>query len=692
MSETPKSNGGGVLGAFRWFMRNFAPLFWLSVFSSLLGGAIFLAVYAPWILALLIAPTLIHFLYIRVTRTVGLYNPEHFHNWAFVPWRPVLLKLLEMSLTGKEGLYDLKDALYGKTTERLAKWVSVARLLTHLYTPRAYYFGRLLAYQIPFTMPVGANPTAHIVYFGMSGSRKTSSIATSLALHNGNSFVIDPQDYLTTLLHKRRGMGGAGIKGTGQDFHVIAPEGSQSGVPTSSWNFFDELVVIEKKFGRAFVQSFCLSASNLLIVQDSDNQPVFSNVARAYVQACLLFIHTYVPQEHRHLRLARDLIMGRDPRSPDGNIDTVCEMFVQCDEFNGQIREAGMDMRERDAKEKSTFLTSARNQTTWISSMLFDNLMTRSDFSLYDLKYGRLNLHISASSDLIRDDMPQFIRLMVGCALKIFERKGGTPNDDCLFIVDEFQNLGEIEQIAKAGPTLRRYGVKLVLAAQDIEGIRNAYPKAWATLIGNASYSFWFASRQPETLEYLQRLLDKSLGSTSYLQNFLNEGRSRMIVIGPRGAMRLRQAPYYNELPLYYYSPDPDPKHKENIVRRLVRRWLEGQITGPQAVPVSSALAQAPTPPPANNVRASTPIPAPPTRKQSTPTVARAHTLLKNPTAKMQDDVAAAMKLLGLRYGFTRADLDARMLSNDVQTRGLRDAAYRAETQRAHSLLIKHAR
>lgn len=158
----------------------------------------------------------------------------------------------------------------------------------------------------------------------------------------------------------------------------------------------------------------------------------------------------------------------------------------------------------------------------------------------------------------------------------------------CLLAVDEFPSQGHNKSLQTAAPVLRGYGVQLLLIAQDIGHVRAEYPDTWESFLGNADCVFWMGVNHDETVRYLEKVLgttthrEKVKGATKpiererpvmygdQIRRFLNPARNRVIVTrAGKRPLRLKIARYFEELPVWAYDPDPD--HREALLRRITR-------------------------------------------------------------------------------------------------------------------------
>lgn len=174
----------------------------------------------------------------------------------------------------------------------------------------------------------------------------------------------------------------------------------------------------------------------------------------------------------------------------------------------------------------------------------------------------------------------------------------------CLFALDEMPALGHIDVIQTAAPVFRKYGVRLLCIAQDVERLKAVYPHGWGGFLGTAEAVIWMGLEHKETLAYLSELLstatrdekaegggvfskvaarsqktERPLLYPSQIRELLDPQRGNIIVtrFGKR-PLRLKNVPYYSEMPVCFY--DPDRKFTETLGRRIGRMVFRALVPG----------------------------------------------------------------------------------------------------------------
>jgi hypothetical protein len=532
-----------------------------------------------WLAGFLIGRALL----LQLLRICGLYNPDHYRFFPRVPWRfafPLFLRLDHW----------LADFAMGK--KQNAKWAGPLERMAMMYKPGMLLLGRLRVLNIGWLMPVGMRTRRHLVMVATTGAGKTTSVISMLALHRGNSFVIDPKGQIAAALLDRMGGGGTGIIGKGRKALTLDPNRVVSDHPSACWNPFDELHQIEEREGREAVPEVAAKMAEALIQQDGQSQPIFANAAREFVKALVLHIYSREERGNQTLMtLRRMLCQGIQDTDQDGSLPLtpIQNLLMQMD-FNRSFEAIGNAIGTvRDALKKQnegSFLSSAKVQLGWIDFDSIAAISGRSDFSLFDLKDGDLNLFIVGKPSDVRETYTGWFRLLTVMGMQAFERSTNRPAHPTMFVIDEMPSLGYIEVLEKAAPVMRGYGVQLLAITQDLALLQKAYPDGWSTFIGNADAVFWMATNHSESLRYLQQELggrtskdgeDRPIAYGEQLRRFLEPERGNIIVTrnGAR-PLRLKVPHYFRELPVYYYQTDPN--ERETIARAKARDILQTLI------------------------------------------------------------------------------------------------------------------
>lgn len=100
----------------------------------------------------------------------------------------------------------------------------------------------------------------------------------------------------------------------------------------------------------------------------------------------------------------------------------------------------------------------------------------------------------------------QWLRVMVHCAMTGMAR-GPKPKYQTLTILDEFANLGRMEQIKAAVSYASGLGIKLMIVVQDVGQLKEHYEDCYSTFFGNAGAVVVLGANDPGTRREISDLL-----------------------------------------------------------------------------------------------------------------------------------------------------------------------------------------
>lgn len=527
-----------------------------------------------------------HITWCFITRLLGIYNPEHYHRWLWVPWRS-LVKYWTIIKDWQEELIDVGS----KAT---AGWASVLSVLALVYKSGDIPLGRLRLAGIGFFQPHGVEAERHVAMLAGTGSGKTTLLITILGLHKGNVFVIDPKGQITRAIANRRGAGGNGIRGLGKEVALLDPYKIVEGHKRASWNALDELARVEKREGKEAVVKYAMKMAEAIVPID-DSKPYFPKTSRAFLQGLILHVYTTEPAEKRNLVRVRDLATrGYYEHLQDGAFEFLLKEMQGNNAYDGFIANSGATLAET-GRSYGDILSTLRTAMKFLDVPEIRDISKTTDFSLEDLKLGNLDLFVCAPTNSIREELSNWFRLLTISSLDLFEKIPGNLKKPCMFAVDEMPSLGHIEAIETSAPLMRSYGVRLIAVSQDLEKLQKAYPKGWRGFLGNADAVYWIGVNEPMTAKFLsedlgartwskksgwipffkttEKLVDRPVMTADQVTRFLDPQKQNMIVTRySKRAIRTKVIPYYKELPVYFY--DPDPEHKETFFRSLSRKYF----------------------------------------------------------------------------------------------------------------------
>ena len=498
-------------------------------------------------------------------RQNGTYNPELYHRYPRFPWRTLTWPL-----------WKYRDARRRSVGSRHGSgFASRAEVLRHMFIPGDLLVGRLLFYGFRWLpefgglMPVGVRTKRHLCIVAGTGSGKTTTLISMLALYPGNAFVIDPKGQIASALLNRCGTGGGGIVGKGGRAVLLDPTGIVEGKASSQWNPFEELHAVERAHGKAAVANLAKKMADALIEDDSQKEPFFAIASRQLITAMLLHIYSTEPVERHTLSRLSDLLYSPTLAGGDASeaeiatsLDFLIHEMSQNQAFDGEVRKAVVLLQQAMREGKyAGVVGTAYSQMGWISQVA--PISGHSDFQLLELKTGRLTLFLTATTTDLSGRLKPWFRLLTTMAHQAFELDGVKALEHrTLFVIDEMPSLGKIDVIASSFKVMRDYGMLLVSITQDFKSLAEHYGAAAAGFRDNSDI-LWMGpgtARQGGESSDVDELVSEidHVASASELKRWLapRESGGNLILTRKDGSrpMVLRTPHYFKELPVHFYE------------------------------------------------------------------------------------------------------------------------------------------
>ena len=395
----------------------------------------------------------------------------------------------------------------GPDTHGSAHWGSVGdmRMLGHLFGPGApgpagFALGR--AVDTPRGTDNRFRQAGHVVTFAPTGSGKgVGLVIPTLLEYPGSCLVLDVkgENYAVTA-RARRAMG--------QAVWLLDPYGI-TGDPAHGFNWLDRVDLGSEDCLADAMQL----ADACVIPSDKGGDDHWDDTARDLIRGLVLHVAGFLADE-RNMGEVRRLLTD-NAESLD---DTLAAMMASDAAF-GVVARAANTFSGMADRERGSVLSSARRHTAFLDDPRIARALSRSDFSLADLKRQPMTVYVVLPADKLRGGNARFVRGLVNDALAGIMADAVTPFHKVAFLLDEFAQLGRMTAIEDAISLVRGFGVALWLFLQDMDQLK-IYPKR-GTFIANATTQF-FNTKDLETARYVS----DTLGKATIEYETANRGRS----------------------------------------------------------------------------------------------------------------------------------------------------------------------
>jgi len=567
-------------------------------------GSVLLALSA-WIFALVFSYFFWLILLSRFWKFIGRWNP---FGWKTYRHRPHFLKMIT-------GISDWWEREFHFGQHATGGFSGLLGVLSNEFHHGDIFLGRPKLMIGGMLRPIGIPTEKHMVTIAGTGSGKsTAALIPNICLHEGNILVIDPKGELAAITARRRGHGGGGVRGMGDDVFVLDPFHIVPGFQTASYNVFDEMERVAQYDADRPV-SYASKVAQALIPNTSKD-PYWDEAPRTFITGLLLHI-LQGPKEHRNLVRLRTLIMegdvetyrsvskSGDPRGDAFDALTVMMQNSPDGPYRHVIVGCANTLSTMSHNLRGSVMAMAMQGTSFLDLPEIRRISMKSDFLLEDLKTRQISVYLCLPLNAVTGLEGRWLRLFVMLTVDMMMRVTKAPNPPILLAIDEFPSLGKLDGMELAAPTLRSYGVRLWVIGQDIEQFEKVYPDSWGGFIGGAEAVQFMGVTHPPTVAYLAERLgqhvvvqqqkmgkeiresaaERPLRDPEQIGRMLSkDGKDQIIWRGNKRPMLLKVCPYYEYMPWWYYSRDRRFKEKWN--RRIWRRGDDYDVKPPNLPPV----------------------------------------------------------------------------------------------------------
>jgi type IV secretion system protein VirD4 len=348
-------------------------------------------------------------------------------------------------------------------------------------------------------------PSSHLLRFGGEGHLLTlaptrsgkgvSAVIPNLLDYMGSAFVVDVKPENAAVTARRR-------RELGQDVRILDPFEAVGG-----WDGFNPLDLIDIQ-GPDAIDDARMIADMMVTVEGEGAENVHWNeTARAFLAGLALHIKASASREDQNLlHLRRLATLRRGTPRATGPFEELLMQMLDSHAVDGLVARAAAVLLQKPFKERGSVVSALHRHTEFLDSPHLRSTLSRSTFDPADLKRKRMSVYLCLPSDRL-PEYHRWIRLMVGCTLRLLMRTRGRSPQRVLMILDEFQNLGRLGPVERDISLAGGFGVQFWLFVQDISRLKATYPQTWETFFTNSDVLQAFgASNDRTTSEFLSWL------------------------------------------------------------------------------------------------------------------------------------------------------------------------------------------
>lgn len=518
---------------------------------------------------------------IAVLRFWGLSSPNQYRLFPRVPWRSVYKIRMAVAIWIEQVLRMGKHSTGG--------FAGALTAMSQIYTPNTIFMGRVWIAGFTTLQPVGLPISRHLMVYAMTGAGKTTWLITMLSQWEGSVCMTDPKGQVTYGLarcDKKR------------DWVILNPYDTQN---TAQWNPFDDIkFAMEREGEMAAVKWAMRLAQALIITPEGSKQPYFTDTSRGFVVGLVLHMLSHHPEEHHNLGTMRELIIhGYRVFNDDGSLESTAKesralLYKSMSEnpaFEGAVAGGAAGFMSASGDTAGNLVSTLQEQTKWLDLPSVRHMLAETTRPLSDAK-TRDDIVFSFVVPVLslREELKPLLRAFTNFTTYTFEAVK-EKEGQCLCIIDEVQAQGYNQTLEVALPVARSYGQTIVAVAQDLEGMKAAYPNTYQSFVGNADAVMWMGTNHPMNLETISKTLgkrthvttDNRTGKKHYREVNVMEAEQVARLLAPESgniivtragkrALRLKNDPYFKALPVTAYDADPD--HGDTWPRAVMRFFL----------------------------------------------------------------------------------------------------------------------
>lgn len=315
-------------------------------------------------------------------------------------------------------------------------------------------------------------------------------IIPNLLTYTGSALVIDPKGENAMVTSEHRAA-------MGQAIHIVDPWGIAM-LPGQRPARFNPLDWLDA--GDIDITENAMLLADALAVKEGDNDPFWSEEAKALLQGIILFVATDEDEQaSRHLGRVRDLLLldGED-------MPALFQRMVQSE--HRVVASCGARCLQKEEKLLANVIASAQAQTHFFDSPRVRESLSVSDFRFEDLKTSPMTVYLVLPADRLAA-FGRWLRLLIQQAITVnarnIERK---PERPVLFMLDEMAALGRLTMVEQAYGLMAGFGLQLWGIVQDFSQLEAIYGKGWQTFVSNSGVLQYFGSRDQVTADYFSAL------------------------------------------------------------------------------------------------------------------------------------------------------------------------------------------
>lgn len=363
---------------------------------------------------------------------------------------------------------------------------------------------------------------------GPRSGKGVSSVVPNLMLYRGSTIIIDPKGELADLTadYRRRRLG--------QKVIVLDPVGVTTQVPEDLYGTYNPFAEMDPDSPHSVATAQSI-ANGIVVPKPDVPDDFFQKSAALFIQGVILYMLEHVAPENRTLLKLRQLVSAGDmdlyaeymrhkreddpafPDDPEMPFRLLLARMFETETFDGIVREASVNTSRAGEKTMGSILATASTELGFLSEPHLKSVLSSSDdpdrtFTLDEFRRQdrKLTVYLCLPVDMI-SDQGRWMRIVIQQIIRYLERTQAQFDKNkhfpVMMMLDEFYQLGPMPAVLNTLPYAPGSGLRLWLILQDLNQLKENYPKGWESIISSCSLKQFFGVNDLTTAEYLAKLL-----------------------------------------------------------------------------------------------------------------------------------------------------------------------------------------
>lgn len=310
--------------------------------------------------------------------------------------------------------------------------------------------------------------STHAIMFAGSGGYKTTTAVSTLLSWTGSAVILDPSVELGPMLRAAR-------EAMGHKVYTLDPRTARE-VGFNVLDWIDTGSPLAEIDVRAVAEWVCGDTKS-----GDENAAFFKDSGKELVTALLAHMlwDGELKPEQKTLRMLRAAVI-----TPENELRKVLAHIHQ-NSNSSMARDLAGSLKDIVAETFSGIYKNATQDTAWLSTSAYADLVSGSTFRSAELTLGKATIFINIPLKAL-DATPAIARVITGALLNAAYEADGAIDGRVLFLLDEAARLGPMKILETARDCARKYRITLFPFYQSVGQLRE--------LFGQDGPAKWFES------------------------------------------------------------------------------------------------------------------------------------------------------------------------------------------------------